>query len=210
MTNSIELQMLSEDAAKQVLWQPSVSKRNKLKFKIDENKKSINKSYLCLFIPHLIYLCFADLPASCVLRTLQQISLQISKMLAFGKTLIRSIKLQLKKSPSRLVLFLVKLLNGLFSSCLWKNSDVFFYSHFFFFFFIIPNITAICKNKILPSSGSEMISKETENSHLSSFSVNLTDIFKIISKYCQKVISRYRQKLLFIVQWKSTIIFIIF
>ena len=31
-----------------------------------------------------------------------------------------------------------------------------------------------------------MISKELENSHLSSFSVNLTDIFKIIAKYRQK------------------------
>ena len=72
--------------------------------------------------------------------------------------------------------------------------DVFFYSTFFF----IPNITAICKNKIPPSSEPEMMSKELENSHRSSFSVNLTDIFKIIAKYHQKVISKYRQKLLFI------------
>ena len=43
-----------------------------------------------------------------------------------------------------------------------------------------------------------MISKELENSHLSSFSVNLTDIFKIIAKYRRKVISKYRQKSLFI------------
>ena len=43
-----------------------------------------------------------------------------------------------------------------------------------------------------------MMSKELENSHRSSFSVNLTDIFKIIAKYHQKVISKYRQKLLFI------------
>ena len=43
-----------------------------------------------------------------------------------------------------------------------------------------------------------MILKELENSHLSSFSVNLTVIFKIIAKYCRKVISKYRQKLLFI------------
>ena len=54
------------------------------------------------------------------------------------------------------------------------------------------------KNKIPPSSESEMISKEFENSHFSSFSVNLTDIFKIIVKYHRKVISKYRQKLLFI------------
>ena len=40
--------------AKQVWWEPLVLKRNKLKIKIDENKKSINKSYLYLFIPHLL------------------------------------------------------------------------------------------------------------------------------------------------------------
>ena len=61
-------------------------------------------------------------------------------------------------------------------------------------FFFISNITAICKNKIPSSSEPEMISKELENSHLSSFSVNLTDILKIIAKYRRKVISRYRQK----------------
>ena len=43
-----------------------------------------------------------------------------------------------------------------------------------------------------------MISKELENSRLSSFSVNLTDIFKMIAKYRRKVISQYRQKSLFI------------
>ena len=73
--------------------------------------------------------------------------------------------------------------------------DVFFYFHSFFF---IPNITVICKNKIPPSSGPEMIPKELENLHLNSFSVNLTDIFKIITKYRRKVISKYRQKSLFI------------
>ena len=73
---------------------------------------------------------------------------------------------------------------------------VFFYIHSFFFF--IPNTIAICKNKIPPSSEPEIISKELENSHLSSFSVNLTDIFKIIAKYRRNVISKYRQKLLFI------------
>ena len=171
--------------AKQVLWESSVLKRDKLKIKIDENKKSINKSYLYLFIPHLNWLCFADLPASCVLRTLQQISLKISKMLEFRKTLIRSIKPWLKKTPSRLDLFLVKLLNGLFSSCLWKNSDVFFYSHsfFFFFFWYHSKHNRSWQNKIPPSSQPEMISKELESSHLSFLSVNLTDIFKIISKY---------------------------
>ena len=64
-------------------------------------------------------------------------------------------------------------------------------------FFFVPNITAICKNKMPPSSESEMILKELENSHLSYCSVNLTDIFKIIDKYCPKVISKYRQKSLF-------------
>ena len=53
--------------------------------------------------------------------------------------------------------------------------DVFIYSYSFFLFFVfIPNITAICKNKIPPSSELEMISKELENSHLISFSVNLS------------------------------------
>ena len=75
--------------------------------------------------------------------------------------------------------------------------DVFFYSHSFFFFFI-PNITTIGKNKIFPSSEPEMISKELEKSHLNSFSMNLTDVVKIIAKYRWKVISKYRQKSLFI------------
>ena len=43
-----------------------------------------------------------------------------------------------------------------------------------------------------------MVSKERESSYFSSFSVNLTDIFKVIAKYRQKIISKYRQKLLFI------------
>ena len=38
-------------------------------------------------------------------------------------------------------------------------------------------MTAICKNEIPPSSECEMILKELESSQLSSFSVNLTDIF---------------------------------
>ena len=62
-------------------------------------------------------------------------------------------------------------------------------------FFFIPNITAICKNKIPTSPEREMISKELENSHLNYFSVNLftlTDNFKIIGKYRQNVISKYR------------------
>ena len=43
-----------------------------------------------------------------------------------------------------------------------------------------------------------MIPKELENYHRSSFSVYLTDIFKIVAKYRWKVISKYRQKSLFI------------
>ena len=80
--------------------------------------------------------------------------------------------------------------------------DVFFYSHsFVFLFFFIPSITAISKNKIPPSSESEMKLKELENSHVSSFSVNVTDIFKIIAKYHRKSISKYHQKLFFIAKW---------
>ena len=72
------------------------------------------------------------------------------------------------------------------------------FSFTFILCFFIPNTTAICKNKIPPSSEPEIISKELENLHLSSFSVNLTDIFKIIAKYRWNVISKYRQKSLFI------------
>ena len=68
-------------------------------------------------------------------------------------------------------------MNGLFSSCLWRNSGCFLLFSFFFFFSFISNITAICENKIPPSLESAMISKELENSNLSYFSANLTDIF---------------------------------
>ena len=61
MTNSIELQKKMPivkqilNWAKQVWWEPSVLKRNKLAIKIGENKNSINESYLCTqFIPHLL------------------------------------------------------------------------------------------------------------------------------------------------------------
>ena len=59
-------------------------------------------------------------------------------------------------------------------------------------------MTAICKNKIPPCLEPEMILKELESSRLSSFSVNLTDTFKVTAKYRRKIISKYRQKLLFI------------
>ena len=48
-------------------------------------------------------------------------------------------------------------------------------------------MTAICKNKINPSSKSEMILKELDSSHFSSFSVNLKDIFKVTAKYIGKL-----------------------
>ena len=55
-----------------------------------------------------------------------------------------------------------------------------------------------------------MILKERESSHLSSVSVNLTDIFKGTTKYRRKIISKYRQKLLFIAYWGLTVMFKIF
>ena len=58
-------------------------------------------------------------------------------------------------------------------------------------------MTAICKNKTPRSREFEMISKELESSHLSSFSVKLADIFKIMAKYRRKVIFKYLKKLLF-------------
>ena len=100
------------------------------------------------------------------------------------------------KKDSRLASFVVKLLNGAFSSCLWKNSG----TRCFLllpFSFLISNITVMCKNKITPSSEFEMTLKELESSHLSSFTVNLTDITKVTAKYCRKTISKYRQKFLF-------------
>ena len=54
------------------------------------------------------------------------------------------------------------------------------------------------KNKITPFSESELTLKERESSHLSSFTVILTDISKVTAKCCQKIISKYRQKFLFI------------
>ena len=101
------------------------------------------------------------------------------------------------KKDSRLASFVVKLLNGAFSSCLWKNSGTRCFLLLPFSFFI-SSITVMCKNKITPSSEFEMTLKELESSHLSSFTVNLTDITKVTAKYCRKTISKYRQKFLFI------------
>ena len=104
------------------------------------------------------------------------------------------------KTPYMLALFLVKLLNGLFSSCLWKNSSTrcFLLLLIIFLFFFLHSKHNRYKNKIPLSSESEMILKELENSYLSYLSVNLTDIYKSIDKYRRKVISKYCQKSLFI------------
>ena len=51
---------------------------------------------------------------------------------------------------------------------------------------------------------------ERTSSHLSSFSLNLSNIFKIIAKYSRKIISNYLQKSLFIVLWGPAIVCIIY
>ena len=63
------------------------------------------------------------------------------------------------------------------------------------FLFFISSISSICKNKITPL-------KKLESSHPTSVAVNLTDISKITAKYRRKIISKYRQKLLFIVIYR--------
>ena len=75
-------------------------------------------------------------------------------------------------------------------------SDVFFTLILFFLFHSKHNRYLQKQNTVI--SKPEMIPKELENSHLSSFSVYLTDIFKIIAKCRRKVISKYRKKSLFI------------
>ena len=55
-------------------------------------------------------------------------------------------------------------------------------------------MTVICKNKIPPIPEPEMILRKLESSQLSSFSVNLTDNFKVTTKYRREIISKYRQK----------------
>ena len=120
-----------------------------MKIKILDNKKiykqklfvPVPTTLVCTFIDYILnWLCFPDLPAN---------TPTISKMLEFWKTLIRRIKSLLKNAPYWLVLFPLKLLDGLFSSCLWKKSGTRCFL-WLSFFFSIPNITAICKNKILP------------------------------------------------------------
>ena len=76
-----------------------------------------------------------------------------------------------------------------FSSHLWKISAKWCFLLLSFFFFNL-NTTAICKNKIPPSSGSWKNLKV----HILVFFVNPTDHFKI-SKYCQKIIPKDYQKI---------------
>ena len=85
-------------------------------------------------------------------------------------------------------------MNGLFSSCLWKNSGTRCFLLLTFFFFI-SNVTAICKNKIPPFSESEMISKELQSLHFSSFSV-IKQIFwklspNIVGKLSPNIVKNY-------------------
>ena len=55
-------------------------------------------------------------------------------------------------------------------------------------------------------SESDMISKKLQNSDLMYYNVNLmTDVFKIIIKYCRKIIAKYLQILLFIAQWEPSV-----
>ena len=85
--------------------------------------------------------------------------------------------------------FCIKLLSAPFSSCLRNNSRTHFFLFFLFFFFILSKTTS-CKNKMSFPSESDMMSKELQNSDL--IYVNLmTDVFKIIVKYCWRIITKY-------------------
>ena len=56
--------------------------------------------------------------------------------------------------------------------------------------FLISNKTTSCKNKISFPSGSDMMSKELQNSDF--IYVNqMTDVLKIIVKYRWKIIAKY-------------------
>ena len=74
-----------------------------------------------------------------------------------------------------------------------------------FFFFILNKITS-CKNKISSSSESDMISKELHNPDFIFYSENLmTDVSRIIVKYRQKIIAKYRQISPFIALWEPSL-----
>ena len=80
-------------------------------------------------------------------------------------------------------------MNAAYSSRLRNNSGTHFPLFVFFFFFIL-NKTTSCKNKMPFLSESDMMSKELQNSDL--MYVNpMTDIFKTIVKYRQKIIAKY-------------------
>ena len=62
------------------------------------------------------------------------------------------------------------------------------------FFIFVLNITASGKNEISHNSVSDMTSKELESSRRKIFSVNLiTNVFKIIAKYCRNIFTKYCQ-----------------
>ena len=85
--------------------------------------------------------------------------------------------------------FNVKLLNSLFSSCLWKNFGTRCFLLLSFFFFI-SNITKI---KYLSLQSLKRYWRNLKVHVL--VSVNIIDIFKVTAKYRRKIISKYRQKI---------------
>ena len=98
---------------------------------------------------------------------------------------IRRIKSYLKKdSLSASFIFCIKLLNASFSSRLRNNSRTHFFLFLLFFFFILSKTTS-SKNKMSFPSESDKMSKELQNS-------DMTDVLKIIVKYRQKIIVKYR------------------
>ena len=106
----------------------------------------------------------------------------------------RRIKPYLKKdSLSASFISCTKLLNAPFSSLLRNSSRTHFFLVLSFLFFIL-NKTASCKNNISSSTESDMISKELHNPDFIFYSENLmTDVSRIIVKYRQKIIAKYRQ-----------------
>ena len=167
-----------------IFWNFEISLVSIGRFQNSKKVNSVNLSQISVLNMWLL------VPIGCVSRTCEQ----ISKILELRKTLIRRIKPSLKKLPICKFYFLLNCWMVFFLLVCKKVPvpDAFFYSHSFLFF--IPKTTAIAKKKILPSSESEMISKELENSHLSYFSVNLTDIFKnyrqILSKSYLQISSK--------------------
>ena len=102
---------------------------------------------LCFTSRILNWLYFPDL--------LVILSLEISKMLEFRKTLIRRIKPSLKKTPCRLFSFLGKLVNFAENYGAW----CFLLLSLFFFNW---NTTAICKHKIHSSLESKILYQKSK------------------------------------------------